>query len=158
MKVFLGMVAAAFLVALPAAAQMPGPGPAAPPLTANCSDFPSPPTLPNGASANRADMMRGTEEYGAWQAATIAKKAACREDISALQTQLAAEGIATAVHYPRPIHLQPAMALSGGREGDLPVSEQLCKEVLCLPLYPELPLDAVEEIAGLVRRFAASAR
>ena len=76
----------------------------------------------------------------------------------ALQKQLAAEGIATAVHYPRPIHLQPAMALSGGREGDLPVSEQLCKEVLCLPLYPELPLDAVAEIAGLVRRFAASAR
>ena len=72
----------------------------------------------------------------------------------ALQKHLAAQGIATAVHYPRPIHLQPAMALAGGRVGDLPVSERLCGEVISLPLYPELPLEAVEEIAGEVRRFA----
>jgi dTDP-4-amino-4,6-dideoxygalactose transaminase len=76
----------------------------------------------------------------------------------ALQKHLAGQGIATAVHYPRPIHLQPAMALAGGRAGDLPVSERLSGEVLSLPLYPELPLEAVEEIAGEVRRFASSAR
>jgi dTDP-4-amino-4,6-dideoxygalactose transaminase len=75
----------------------------------------------------------------------------------ALQKHLAAQGIATAVHYPRPIHLQPGMALAGGRAGDLPVSEQLCREVLSLPLYAELPLPAVEEIAAEVRRFAGSA-
>ena len=74
----------------------------------------------------------------------------------ALQKHLAAQGIATAVHYPRPIHLQPAMALAGGREGDLPVSELLSGEVLSLPLYPELPQEAVLEIAGEVRRFYAS--
>ena len=74
----------------------------------------------------------------------------------ALQKHLGSQGVATAVHYPRPIHLQPAMALAGGREGDLPVSEQLSREVLCLPLYPELPLDAVEEIAVEVRRFTGS--
>jgi dTDP-4-amino-4,6-dideoxygalactose transaminase len=78
-------------------------------------------------------------------------------DRDALQKHLGAEGIATAVHYPRPIHLQPAMALSGGREGDLPVSEGLSREVLSLPLYPELPLDALDEIAGEVRRFVGSA-
>jgi dTDP-4-amino-4,6-dideoxygalactose transaminase len=49
------------------------------------------------------------------------------------------------------------MALSGGREGDLPVSEGLSREVLSLPLYPELPLDALDEIAGEVRRFVGSA-
>ena len=76
----------------------------------------------------------------------------------ALQKHLAGQGIATAVHYPRPIHLQPAMALAGGREGDLPVSESLSREVLCLPLYPELPLDVLEDIAGEVRRFASGAR
>ena len=58
----------------------------------------------------------------------------------ALQAHLASRGIATAVHYPRPIHLQPAMASAGGRPGDLPVSERLSREVLSLPLYPELPL------------------
>ena len=63
------------------------------------------------------------------------------------------QGIATAVHYPRPIHLQPAMAAAGGRPGDLPVSEQLSREVLCLPLYPELPLEAVQRIADEVRAF-----
>jgi dTDP-4-amino-4,6-dideoxygalactose transaminase len=69
-----------------------------------------------------------------------------------LADHLARQGIATAVHYPRPIHLQPAMAAAGGRPGDLPVSERLCAEVLSLPLYPELPLEEVERIAAEVRR------
>ena len=68
-----------------------------------------------------------------------------------LQARLRAEGIATAVHYPRPIHLQPAMAEAGGKAGDLPVSERLSREVLSLPLYPELPLETVERIAALLR-------
>ena len=66
-------------------------------------------------------------------------------------------GIATAIHYPRPIHLQPAMAAAGGKPGDLPVSERLSREVLCLPLYPELPLDTVRRIAVEVRAFATAA-
>ena len=45
------------------------------------------------------------------------------------------------------------MAQAGGKVGDLPVSEQLSREVVCLPLYPELPLAEVERIAGLVRAF-----
>jgi len=69
---------------------------------------------------------------------------------------LKARGIATAVHYPRPIHLQPAMAAAGGRPGDLPVSERLSREVLCLPLYPELPLADVERIAAEVRAFCGA--
>ena len=69
-----------------------------------------------------------------------------------LARHLAERGIASAVHYPRPIHLQPAMAVAGGREGDLPVSERLSREVLSLPLYPELPVEAVERIAAEVRR------
>jgi len=72
----------------------------------------------------------------------------------ALQAHLQARGIASAVHYPRPIHLQPAMAPAGGKAGDLPVSERLSREVLCLPLYPELPLEDVARIAGAVRAFA----
>jgi dTDP-4-amino-4,6-dideoxygalactose transaminase len=70
-----------------------------------------------------------------------------------LQAHLKAQGIATAVHYPRPIHLQPAMASAGGKVGDLPVSEQLSREVLQLPLYPELPLDDVKRVAAEVAAF-----
>lgn len=73
-----------------------------------------------------------------------------------LQAHLHAKGIATAVHYPRPIHLQPAMAAAGGRPGDLPVSERLSREVLSLPLYPELALEQIERIAEQVRSFRAA--
>ena len=76
-----------------------------------------------------------------------------REPLAELASAIKAEGIATAIHYPKPLHLQPAMAAAGGKPGDLPVSEQLCREVLCLPLYPELPLDTLREIAACVARF-----
>jgi aminotransferase EvaB len=46
------------------------------------------------------------------------------------------------------------MASAGGRVGDLPVSERLSKEVLSLPLYPELPLPTVERIAAAIREVA----
>ena len=74
-------------------------------------------------------------------------------DRDLLAAHLKEKGVSTAVHYPRPIHLQPAMAPAGGRPGDLPVSEQLSREVLCLPLYPELPLPTLEAIAAEVRSF-----
>ena len=76
-------------------------------------------------------------------------------DRGALQAALKEQGISTAVHYPRPIHLQPAMAPAGGRPGDLPVSEMLTKEVLCLPLYPELPFEDVARVADAVRTASA---
>jgi len=76
----------------------------------------------------------------------------------ALHEHLKACGIASAVHYPRPIHLQPAMASAGGKTGDLPVSEMLSAEVLSLPLYPELPDDVVQEIAATVHAFCRPAR
>jgi len=74
---------------------------------------------------------------------------------AALQAHLKSAGIATAVHYPRPIHLQPAMAPAGG--GSLPVSEALSREVLALPLYPELPLDRLGRIAEKVKAFCGAA-
>ena len=73
-----------------------------------------------------------------------------------LKVELARKGIATAVHYPLPLHLQPAFATLGARPGDLPVSEQLSGEVLSLPLYPELPLETVGRIAAEVRALCSS--
>lgn len=78
------------------------------------------------------------------------------QDRDGLAARLKEKGISTAVHYPRPIHLQPAMAPAGGRPGDLPVSEQLSREVLSLPLYPELPHEALQGIASEVRSFCAA--
>ena len=75
----------------------------------------------------------------------------------ALAEHLRARGIGTAIHYPRPIHLQGSMATAGGRAGDLPVSERLAREVLCLPLYPELPLEDVARVAAEVRDFCRAA-
>jgi dTDP-4-amino-4,6-dideoxygalactose transaminase len=89
------------------------------------------------------------EARSAWHLYTIRAR---RRD--ALADHLKSRGIGTAIHYPKPIHLQASMAGAGGRPGDLPVSEQLSREVLCLPLYPELPLEDVARVAGEVRAFA----
>jgi dTDP-4-amino-4,6-dideoxygalactose transaminase len=63
-------------------------------------------------------------------------------------------GIASAVHYPSPLHLQPAMAnLVDVREGDLPVSTAAAKEVLCLPVFPELTNEEVAAVGQAVREF-----
>lgn len=75
------------------------------------------------------------------------------QDREGLQAQLKAAGVSSAVHYAKPLHLQPAMAVAGGKPGDLPVSERLAREVLSLPLYPELELQRIEEIAAAVARF-----
>ena len=51
-------------------------------------------------------------------------------------------GIGTLIHFPIPLHLQPAFAFLGGKRGDLPVVEQASDEILSLPLYPELEDEA----------------
>jgi dTDP-4-amino-4,6-dideoxygalactose transaminase len=48
------------------------------------------------------------------------------------------------------------MAAAGGRPGDLPVSERLSREVLCLPFYAELPLEDVARVAEAVRAFCGA--
>lgn len=56
----------------------------------------------------------------------------------ALQQALAAQAIQTGIHYPIPVHLQPAYADLGHRPGDFPHTERAAAEVLSLPMYPEL--------------------
>jgi dTDP-4-amino-4,6-dideoxygalactose transaminase len=68
-----------------------------------------------------------------------------------LQKALLAEGIQTAIHYAIPVHLQPAYSDLGYGEGSLPHSETVAQQVLSLPMYPELPEQAIRQIVSSVR-------
>jgi len=67
-----------------------------------------------------------------------------------LQAALAARGIQSAVHYPRPLHRQPVFAPEHGATS-LPVSERLAESVLSLPVHPALTEDDLERIGASVR-------
>jgi dTDP-4-amino-4,6-dideoxygalactose transaminase len=73
-------------------------------------------------------------------------------DRDALQQTLHANGIQTGIHYPIPVHLQPAFRDLGYAEGDFPHSEAAARQVLSLPMFPELGPEAIERVADVVRR------
>ena len=70
----------------------------------------------------------------------------------ALARTLQAHGVATGIHYPIPVHLQPAFADLGYAAGDFPESERAADEVLSLPMYPELTRTHIEQVAAAVRQ------
>jgi dTDP-4-amino-4,6-dideoxygalactose transaminase len=63
---------------------------------------------------------------------------------------LGAEAIASGMHYPVPLHLQPALASLGHRAGDFPVAEAWAEAALSLPLFPELAPGELERVAAVV--------
>ncbi|AGS21206.1 DegT/DnrJ/EryC1/StrS family aminotransferase [Rhizobium etli] len=69
-------------------------------------------------------------------------------DRDGLQRVLTAEGIPSGLHYPIPVHLQKAHADLGYQAGDFPVSEAAAGEVLSLPIYPEMPVQHVDQVAA----------
>lgn len=71
----------------------------------------------------------------------------------ALRGYLAQHGIQTGIHYPIPVHLQGAYAALGYGPGSLPITEQIAREILSLPLYPELDEAAVTYVAEAIRAF-----
>jgi dTDP-4-amino-4,6-dideoxygalactose transaminase len=70
----------------------------------------------------------------------------------ALQAHLTERGIGSAIHYPVPVHLQPAYRHLAPA-GSLPVTERAAAEILSLPLYPQLPEEHVEQVARSIRGF-----
>ena len=58
--------------------------------------------------------------------------------------------IDTVIHYPIPLHLQPAFSNLDYQNGDFPIAEQSACEILSLPLYPDLEPTQIEYIAGQV--------
>ena len=74
-------------------------------------------------------------------------RAAARD---ALMQRLSDQGVQTLIHYAVPVHLQAAYADLGYRRGDLPVTEQICAEILSLPLHAGLRVEQVETVAEAV--------
>jgi dTDP-4-amino-4,6-dideoxygalactose transaminase len=75
-----------------------------------------------------------------------------------LQYHLTSCGIATGLHYPIPLHLQPAYARLGYREGDLPKSEGAARGSLSLPMFPEMCEVQQKEVVSAARAFYTSSR
>lgn len=69
-----------------------------------------------------------------------------------LRQRLAEKGISSGIHYPVPLHLQPAYARLGYGPGSFPVTERVTSEIVSLPMFPELGRQNIEEIAHEVRR------
>ncbi|MEO0249307.1 MAG: DegT/DnrJ/EryC1/StrS family aminotransferase, partial [candidate division WOR-3 bacterium] len=68
-----------------------------------------------------------------------------------LIAQLQSEGIGAGIHYPLPVHLQPAYRHRF--PASLPETEAAAAEIVSLPMYPELGEKAVLEVCGAIRRF-----
>jgi dTDP-3-amino-3,4,6-trideoxy-alpha-D-glucose transaminase len=73
-------------------------------------------------------------------------------DREGLRAHLAARGIATAIHYPTPIHETPAYAAA--RRQPLPVSEELAKRIISLPMHPGITDEEIARTAQAVHEFA----
>ena len=63
------------------------------------------------------------------------------------------QDIGSGAFYPVPLHLQKAFDALGYKEGDLPIAEILCKQTVCLPIFPELTIDEVESVIQAVKVF-----
>lgn len=70
-----------------------------------------------------------------------------------LQKYLSENQIGSAIFYPKPLHLQDCFSELGYGQGDLPVTEKLCNEVLSLPIYPELSSEQIEYVARTILKF-----
>jgi len=69
----------------------------------------------------------------------------------AVKQKLSDKGIGSAVYYPLPLHEQDCFKYLGYKHGDLPETERACREVLALPIYPELPEEHVQYVGEELR-------
>jgi dTDP-4-amino-4,6-dideoxygalactose transaminase len=79
-------------------------------------------------------------------------RTARRDDVA---REMAARGVETGVHYPAPLHLQPAYADARYPKGSLPAAEASAQEVLSLPIFPEMRPDQVVEVCQGLRAAGA---
>src|SRR5262249_47546815 len=65
--------------------------------------------------------------------------------------ELNEEGIGAGVHYPKPLHLQPAFQHLGYKEGEFPVAEQAAREVLSLPIHPHITEEQQDRVVAALK-------
>jgi dTDP-4-amino-4,6-dideoxygalactose transaminase len=68
-----------------------------------------------------------------------------------IQQRLKENGISSVIYYPVPLHLQKALKFLGYQKGDFPVAEKAAREVLSLPIYPELEESTIIKIAEIIK-------
>ncbi|GAC1380561.1 MAG: DegT/DnrJ/EryC1/StrS family aminotransferase [Ktedonobacteraceae bacterium] len=78
------------------------------------------------------------------------------EDRAHFRSVLEQEGIATGIHYPIPIHLQPACVHYGYQRGMLPITEAVTERIVSLPMYPELTAEQIQTIVNSIKKSSAS--
>jgi dTDP-4-amino-4,6-dideoxygalactose transaminase len=76
------------------------------------------------------------------------------QDREGLRSHLAHRGIETGLHYPVPLHLQPAFSAMGFRPGSFPVAERWAREGISIPIFPEMSRDQHDEVIEGVRSHA----
>ena len=74
-------------------------------------------------------------------------------DRDTLQAYLKTKGIGTEVYYPVPLHLQECLSNLGNRQGNFPEAERACRDLLALPVYPELNGDQQRYVVQMVREW-----
>jgi dTDP-4-amino-4,6-dideoxygalactose transaminase len=72
-----------------------------------------------------------------------------------LQIYLKSKGVGTEVYYPVPLHRQECLKTLGYGEGDFPIAEQACRELLALPVYPELSEDQQHYVVQMAKEWFA---
>lgn len=70
-----------------------------------------------------------------------------------LSNYLKEKEIGSSIYYPKPLHMQKCFEYLGHKEGDFPVSEKISKEIIALPMYPELKIEEVEYICDTISKF-----
>ena len=78
------------------------------------------------------------------------------QDRDELQRHLKENNIPTAIHYPKPLHIQLAFSDLKYREGDFPVSEQTCRNILALPMHPFMPKEEQDLVVESIKSFYQS--
>jgi dTDP-4-amino-4,6-dideoxygalactose transaminase len=76
-------------------------------------------------------------------------------DREGMMEHLKKAGIGTGIHYPIPLHLQKAYVSLGYRAGDFPVTERVAREILSLPMFPQLGAEQQATVVDEVLRFAS---
>jgi dTDP-4-amino-4,6-dideoxygalactose transaminase len=79
-------------------------------------------------------------------------------DRDRLQKWLKSHGVSTGIHYPVPVHLQEACSAFGYALGSLPETEAAAREILSLPMFPELTIDEVEYVCQTIRGYVREKR